>query len=88
MRTTGKTTKRTVAGEAFATFVPYPLPPRDPPLSVGGELAATLARAEHALARLEVAGEMVCLRSTGLSMPLCAKRPSSPRRSKVLRPHS
>jgi Fic family protein len=37
----------------------YPLPPRDPPLSVGGELAATLARAEHALARLEVAGEMV-----------------------------
>jgi Fic family protein len=59
MRATGKTIKRTVAGEAIATFVPYPLPPRDPPLSVGGELAATLARAEHALARLEVAGEMV-----------------------------
>lgn len=59
MRTTGKTIRRTVAGEAIATFVPYPLPPRDPPLSVGAELAATLARAEHALARLEVAGEMV-----------------------------
>ena len=59
MRATGRTIRRTVAGEAIATFVPYPLPPRDPPLSVGGELAATLARAEHALARLEVAGEMV-----------------------------
>ncbi len=59
MRATGKTITRTVAGEAIATFVPYPLPPRDPPLSVGGELAATLARAEHALARLEVAGEIV-----------------------------
>src|ERR1700684_3196715 len=59
MRATGKTIKRTVAGEAIATFVPYPLPPRDPPLNVGRELAATLAPAEHALARLEVAGEMV-----------------------------
>jgi Fic/DOC family N-terminal len=59
MRTTGKTIRRTVAGEAIASFVPYPLPPRDTPLSVGGELAAMLARAEHALARLEVAGEMV-----------------------------
>src|ERR1035438_1852229 len=59
MRATGRTIGRTVAGEAIATFVPYPLPPRDPPLSVSGELAATLARAEHALARLEVAGELV-----------------------------
>src|SRR6202166_3255778 len=59
MRCTGRTIKRTVAGEPTATFVPYPLPPRDPPLSVGGQLAATLACAEHALARLEVAGQMV-----------------------------
>src|SRR6266446_5113275 len=59
MRATGRTIGRTVAGEAIATFVPHPLPPRDPPLSVGGELAATLARAERALARLEIAGEMV-----------------------------
>jgi hypothetical protein len=56
-----KTIKRTVAGEAIATFIPYPLPSRDPPLSLGGKLAAILARAEHALARLEVAGEMVPL---------------------------
>jgi Fic family protein len=59
MRSTGRTLKSTVAGEAIATFVPYPLPPGDPPLKVGGDLAASLTRAERALARLEVAGEMV-----------------------------
>lgn len=75
MRATGKTIRRTVAGEVIATIVPYPLPPRDPPLNVGGELAATLARAEHALARLDVAGEMVpSLRLVYLC--LCAQRGS------------
>jgi Fic family protein len=59
MRATGRTIRRTVAGEEIATFVPYPLPPRDPPLNADGALAAPLRRAEHALARLEVAGEMV-----------------------------
>jgi Fic family protein len=59
MRTTGRTLKRTIAGEEIATFVPYPLPPRDPPLIVDGKLAALLTRAEQALARLEVAGELV-----------------------------
>jgi len=59
MRATGRTLKRTVAGEEIAAFVPYPLPPRDPPLNLNGALAAPLRRAEQALARLEVAGEMV-----------------------------
>jgi Fic family protein len=59
MRVTGRTLKRTVAGEETAAFVPYPLPPRDPPLKVDGKLSALLTRAEQALARLEVAGEMV-----------------------------
>jgi Fic family protein len=59
MRTTGRTLKRTVGGEEIATFVPYPLPPNNPPLIVHGELAALLSRAEQALARLEVASEMV-----------------------------
>jgi Fic family protein len=45
--------------EVIAAFVPYPLPPRDPPLNVDGRLATPLRRAEQALARLEVAGEMV-----------------------------
>ncbi len=59
MRATGQTLKRTVSGEAIAAFVPYPLPPRNPVLNVDGELAALLTRAEQALARLEVAGELV-----------------------------
>jgi Fic family protein len=59
MRTTGRTVKRTLAGEEIAVFVPYSLPPRDPPLRMEGELAALLTRGEQALARLEVAGEMV-----------------------------
>jgi Fic family protein len=59
MRATGRVLKRSVAGEEVATFVPYPLPPRDPLVNVDGALAAPLRRAEQSLARLEVAGEMV-----------------------------
>src|SRR5438874_3162910 len=59
MRVTGRTLGRTVAGEQIAAFIPYPLPPRDPSLKLDGELAALLLRAQQALARLEVAGEMV-----------------------------
>src|SRR3977135_4746103 len=59
MRVTGRTLRRTAAGEEIAAFIPYPLPPRDPPLKLDGELAALLLRAQQALARLEVAGEMV-----------------------------
>jgi Fic family protein len=59
MQPTGETFKTTVAGEAIATFVPYPLPPRNPALNMDGQLAAPLRRAEQAIARLEVAGEMV-----------------------------
>ncbi len=40
-------------------FVPHPLPPRKPPLEMESKRVALLARAEQALARLEVAGEMV-----------------------------
>ena len=59
MRITGRTLKRTVAGEEIAAFLPEPLPPRNPPLNVQGKLAVQLARAERALARLDVAGELV-----------------------------
>jgi Fic family protein len=59
MRVTGKTLRRTVGGEEVGTFIPKPLPLRDPPLEVAGKRATLVARAEQALARLEVAGEMV-----------------------------
>jgi hypothetical protein len=47
MRPTGQTLKRTVAGEEIATFVAYPLPPRNPVLNVNGEPAAPLRREAH-----------------------------------------
>ncbi len=59
MRVTGRTLGRTVAGAEVVTFVPNPLPPRSPPLEIDSKRAALLVRAEQALARLEVAGEMV-----------------------------
>ncbi|MDP2958768.1 MAG: Fic family protein [Longimicrobiales bacterium] len=43
----------------MAAFVPTPLPPIDPPLELEGRLAERLRDAEHALARLELAGAMV-----------------------------
>ena len=57
-RTVGETRKTPVAGEKVAAFVPSPLPPSDPPLAVD-DLGDVLPRAEHALSRLDLAGEMV-----------------------------
>jgi cell filamentation protein, protein adenylyltransferase len=59
MRVTGQTLKRAIGGEDVAIFVPNPLPPRKPPLEMEAKRVALLVRAEQALARLEVAGEMV-----------------------------
>jgi Fic family protein len=59
MRVTGRTVRNSVAGDEVATFVPYPLPPRDPPLELGATRTKLLVSAERSLSRLEVAGEMV-----------------------------
>lgn len=59
MRMTGQKIVRVLGGEEVASFVPDPLPPREPPLRITGKLAGSLSRAERSLARLEVAGEMV-----------------------------
>lgn len=58
-RATGTYERSTAAGEVVDAFVPYPLPPRDPPLCLEGELAALLRRAEENLRLLELAGELV-----------------------------
>ena len=57
-RIIGEIRRSTVAGEAVAAFIPFPLPPADPPLEVAS-LGDVLPRAQHALARLDLAGEMV-----------------------------
>jgi len=59
MRTTGHNEETAVAGEKVRAFIPLPLPPKDPPIHIEGELAAALRRAEQSLARLELAGEMI-----------------------------
>lgn len=58
-RTTGTYERKSVAGEEVAAFLPYPLPPAGPPLKLDGHARDLLVSAEQALARLELAGEMV-----------------------------
>ena len=58
-RSTGRYETSTAGGEAVRAFVPNPLPPTDPPVAVDGVLADRTRAAEQALARLELAGEMV-----------------------------
>lgn len=58
-RSTGRYERIKVAGEAVAAFVPSPLPPADPPLILDAARTERVRVAEHALARLDLAGEMV-----------------------------
>jgi Fic family protein len=55
-RQTGTEQRTTCAGETVAAFVPFPLPPSDPPLDLDVDARAILARAEEALRRLDLAG--------------------------------
>ena len=64
-RITGRYERTRVAGEEVAAFIPEPLPPRDPPLSLDGELASLLVRAEAALGRLDLASAGVLVETTG-----------------------
>ncbi|MEZ4300728.1 MAG: Fic family protein [Polyangiaceae bacterium] len=58
-RSTGRYERTTVGGEEVAAFIPHPLPPTHPPISLQGVLAERVREAEQALVRLELAGEMV-----------------------------
>jgi Fic family protein len=58
-RATGRYERITVGGEEIAAFIPLALPPVEPPLAVTPALTERLRAAEQALARLELAGEMV-----------------------------
>ena len=58
-RTTGQY-ERTLAGsEEVLAYVPFALPPREPTLRMNDRIGKRLRAAEHALARLDLAGEMV-----------------------------
>ena len=58
-RTTGEYEHTAVAGEKVAAFIPYPLPPASPPLTLGSEHCELLRTAEEGLRRLELAAAMV-----------------------------
>ncbi len=58
-RITGRFERASAGGEEVAAFIPKPLPPEDPPLVLDARLTRRLRAAEQALARLELAGEMV-----------------------------
>jgi Fic family protein len=58
-RTTGTYHSTTVAGETVRAFVPFPLPPVDPPLAVDGVLADLHSAALVSLSRLAVAATLV-----------------------------
>ena len=58
-RITGTYDRKIVGDEQVAAFLPFPLPPSDPPLELDGHARENLRAAEHALSRLELAGEMV-----------------------------
>ena len=58
-RRTGTYERSTVAGEDVDAFVPFPLPPKDPPLRLDGELEPLLKRATESLRLLDLAGDLV-----------------------------
>jgi Fic family protein len=58
-RVTGRYERTSATGEAVDAFIPRPLPPRAPKLALDGGLSERLRAAEHALTRLELAGDMI-----------------------------
>ncbi|MEQ8262402.1 Fic/DOC family N-terminal domain-containing protein [Pseudohaliea sp.] len=48
-----------MTGEEVNAFIPFPLPPRDPPLALDDNLAQLLARASEQLRLLDLAGDLV-----------------------------
>jgi Fic family protein len=59
VRIVGTYEQTSTAGETVNAFVPKPLPPSNPPLTLDAELSSLLQRAETAIARLKLAGTMV-----------------------------
>ena len=59
MRVTGRYETTSVAGEKVRAFVPFPLPPAEPPLELSPELLGNIRSAEEAVRRLDVAAGLV-----------------------------
>ena len=58
-RQVGRYERTAAAGETVSAFIPDPLPPTSPPLSLDASTRDVLRSAEQKLSRLDLAGEMV-----------------------------
>jgi len=58
-RITGTYRTTIAGGETVKAFIPHPLPPKDPPLVIKGDLARLHTEALEALGKLSIAGAMV-----------------------------
>src|SRR5262245_61613147 len=58
-RTTGSYRTTSAGGENVRAFIPHPLPPADPPLTLDAGMNRLLSRAAAAIGRLSVAAAMV-----------------------------
>ncbi len=58
-RPVGRYERTAAAGETVSAFIPDPLPPTNPPLSLDARTRDLLQSAEQKLSRLDLAGEMV-----------------------------
>lgn len=58
-RITGTYERSTVAGETVDAFIPFSLPPSDPPLDLHGTLEPLLRRANESIRLLDLAGDLV-----------------------------
>ncbi|MBI1901924.1 MAG: Fic family protein, partial [Planctomycetia bacterium] len=58
-RVTGTYRTTAVGDERVRAFIPFPLPPKDPPLVLDAHLTTLLAEAAAAVSRLATAGAMV-----------------------------
>src|SRR5256885_7890339 len=58
-RVTGSYVRSVITGQVVQAFIPHPLPPARPALALDLDLREKLARADRAVARLDLAGELV-----------------------------
>ena len=60
-REVGQYERTAIAGQTVSAFIPDPLPPTNPPLSLDETTRALLRSAEQKLSKLDLAAEMVPL---------------------------
>ena len=58
-KTTGRYEPFGTGPDRYRAFIPFPLPPRDPPIAIDSSLSQLAERATHAVGRLEGAASLL-----------------------------